>query len=173
MKSKFKYIIMFLSVLVFRLMPFRAPNLEPIMAVIMPFGKVYGGVMSFIFGTLSIVVYDSITSGVGVWTLVTAIAYGLVGYGAFWYFKNRSGWKSYASYAIVMTIIYDVVTGLTIGPIFFGQSLWISFIGQIPFTMIHLLGNVSFAIVLSPMIEKWLVKESVSVVSLKKVVLVS
>ena len=49
----------------------------------------------------------------------------------------------------------------------------VSLAGQIPFTVLHLLGNVSFAIVLSPAIEKWLVKEDRKVVSLKKVVLIS
>lgn len=172
-KNWLKYIIMFISVLIFRLFPFRAPNVEPIMAVIMPFGKVYGGLMSFIFGALSIVVYDSITSGIGVWTVVTALAYGLVGIGAQKYFKNKSGWKSYASYAIIATIAYDVITGLTLGPLFFGQSFMTAFVGQIPFTALHLLGNVSFAIVLSPAIERWLVKENKKVVGIEKVVLIS
>jgi hypothetical protein len=164
MKNRIKYIIAFLSVLAFRLIPFRAPNVEPIMAVIMPFGKVYGGLMSFAFGALSIVIYDSVTSGFGIWTLVTALAYGLLGLGAQYYFKNRSGWKSYASYAVIATIIYDAVTGLTIGPLFFHQSFMISLVGQIPFTLLHLLGNVSFAIILSPAIEMWAKKESRSFV---------
>jgi hypothetical protein len=171
-KNWLKYIIVFLSVLLFRLIPFRAPNVEPIMSVIMPMGKIYGGMMSFIFGVVSIVVYDSVTSGLGIWTLITAIAYGLVGYLSFLYFKNRSGWKNYALFAVIMTIFYDAITGLTIGPLFFHQSFMLSLIGQIPFTALHLLGNVSFAIVLSPAIEKWLVKESKSVV-VEKVVLVS
>jgi len=172
-KNWLKYTIMFISVLIFRLVPFRAPNLEPIMAVIMPLGKVYGDIMSFIFGVLSIIIYDSVTSGIGVWTLITAVAYGLVGYGAFWYFKNRSGWKNYALYAIIATIIYDAVTGLTLGPLFFEQSFMLALVGQIPFTAIHLLGNVSFAIVLSPLIERFLVKESKKVVIVEKTVLVS
>jgi len=173
MRNGIKYVIAFLVVLVIRLMPFRAPNVEPIMAVIMPFGKVYGGIMAFIFGFLSIVLFDSVTSGIGIWTLVTALAYGFVGLGAYFYFKNRSGWKSYASYAIIATILYDVLTGLTIGPLFFHQSFMVSLVGQVPFTAMHLLGNVSFAIVLSPVIEKWIVKEKRKVVSLEKVVLVS
>ena len=174
MKKKWlKTTIMFISILIFRLIPFRAPNVEPIMAVIMPFSKVYGALMSFIFGILSIVVYDSVTSGFGVWTVLTALAYGLVGVGAYWYFKNKSGWKNYALYAILATIIYDALTGLTLGPLFFGQTFTTAFLGQIPFTIIHLLGNVSFAIVLSPAIEKWLVKEKRSVVSVKKAVLIS
>ncbi len=147
-------------VLIIRLIPFRAPNLEPVMAVQMPMGKRFGAVASFAFGVLSIAIYDAITSGWGIWTLVTALLYGLVGLGAYLYFKNRSGWKSYASYAIIATIVYDALTGLTIGPLFFHQTFLVSLVGQIPFTLLHLLGNVSFAIVLSPVIEKWMAKES-------------
>jgi energy-coupling factor transport system substrate-specific component len=154
-KNWFKYILAFASVFALRMMPFRAPNVEPIMTVIMPFSKVYGGIMSFVFGALSIVLYDSFTSGLGIWTLVTATVYGVIGYGAQSFFKNRSGWKSYATYAAMATIFYDAITGLTIGPLFFHQSFMISLVGQIPFTILHLLGNVSFAIVLSPVIEMW------------------
>ncbi|MBK5215472.1 MAG: hypothetical protein JJE53_01545 [Candidatus Pacebacteria bacterium] len=172
MKNWTKYILAFVSVIAFRLMPFRAPNVEPIMAVIMPFGKVYGGLMSFVFGFFSIVLFDSITSGVGIWTLITGLSYGFLGLGAQYYFKNRSGWKSYASYAVVATILYDAVTGLTVGPLFFHQSFMVSLVGQIPFTALHLLGSVSFAIVLSPVIEKW-AAVSEKKVAVKKVVLVS
>jgi uncharacterized membrane protein len=168
-KNWIKSTIVFVGVLLVRLMPFRAPNVEPIMAVIMPIGKIYGGFISFMFGFFSIFLFDSITSGIGIWTLVTAFAYGFLGLGAQYYFKNRSGWKNYALYAVVATILYDAVTGLTIGPLFFHQSFMVSLIGQIPFTVLHLLGNVSFAIVLSPVIERWLVKENVKVVNMEKV----
>jgi uncharacterized membrane protein len=172
MKNWVKYTIAFLGVLLIRLIPFRTPNIEPIMAVIMPFGKAFGGTMAFIFGFLSIALFDSITSGFGIWTLVTALAYGFLGLGSWYFFKNRPGWKNYALYAVIATIFYDAITGLTIGPLFFHQSFTVSLVGQIPFTFLHLLGNVSFAIVLSPVIEKWLVKEEKKVVSLERVVLV-
>jgi len=157
-----KYTIAFVSVFALRMIPFRAPNIEPIMAVLMPFGKVYGGVMAFVFGTLSIVLYDGVTSGIGIWTVVTALAYGIIGFGAQSFFKNRSGWKSYATYAVIATIFYDAITGLTIGPLFFHQSFMVSLVGQIPFTLLHLLGNVLFAIILSPVIETWAVKNKKS-----------
>lgn len=173
MKSWIKYTIIFVSVMAFRLMPFRAPNVEPIMATIMPLGKVYGSIMSFVFGFLSIVLYDSITSGFGIWTLITALAYGALGVGATYFFKNRSGWKNYALYAVIATIFYDVITGLTIGPLFFHQSFMMSLAGQIPFTILHLIGNVSLAIVLSGVIERWIAKSEVAVVSAEKFVLVS
>jgi energy-coupling factor transport system substrate-specific component len=173
MKNWIKYIITFLAVIAFRLIPFRAPNIEPIMTILMPFSKAYGGLMAFAFGFLSIVLFDSITSGIGIWTLVTAMLYGLLGLGAQYYFKNRSGWKSYASYAVIATIIYDAITGLTIGPLFFHQSFMVSLIGQIPFTILHLLGNVSFAIVLSPAIERWVIKEEKKVIVVKSMSFVS
>lgn len=163
MKKQFKYTVIFLSAFALRLIPFRAPNIEPLMASIMPISKKFTKFTTFFFGFASIFVYDLVTSGVGVWTVFTAIAYGMLGVGASYYFKNRSGWKSYASYAIVGTIVYDLVTGLTIGPIFFNQSLLVSFIGQIPFTLMHLLGNVSFAILVSPVLEKWIIKSEETV----------
>jgi len=172
-KNWTKYIIAFLAVFAVRLIPFRAPNIEPIMAVVMPFSKVYKGLFAFLFGSLSIILYDLVTSGLGIWTLVTAIAYGLVGYSAAFYFKNRSGRKNYVIYAIIATIAYDAITGLTLGPLFFGMSFMVALIGQIPFTALHLLGNVSFAIVLSPAIEKWATEKQVSIVKLKKPALIN
>jgi len=159
MTKSAKYTIAFIAVLLMRLLPFRAPNIEPIMAVSMPFGKAYGPLLSFLFGAGSIVIYDSITAGIVVWTLITALAYGMVGVGASIFFKNRKGRTNYVKYAIVATILYDAVTGLTLGPLFFGQPFMGALIGQIPFTALHLLGNVAFAIVLSPVIEMWLAKE--------------
>ncbi len=159
-KNWFKYTYAFIAVLLVRLVPFRAPNIEPPMAAQMPFGRVYGPTFAFLFGAASITLYDAMTSGLGVWTLVTAVAYGLVGLGAGVFFKNRTGRKNYVLYAVIATISYDAVTGLSVGPLFFGQSLANAFIGQIPFTALHLLGNVAFAIVLSPVIETWAAKQS-------------
>ena len=168
-KNPVKYITLFIVALIVRLLPFRAPNLEPIMAIQMPFAKVYGGLYAFMFGFMSIAVYDALTSGIGIWTWIAAFAYGFVGLGARIYLKNRSSWKNYAIYALIGTIFFDALTGLTLGPIFFGQTFAVALLGQIPFTIIHLLSNISFAIVLSPMIAKWIEKsESVSVSIPKK-----
>lgn len=167
-KSWLKSLIIFLGILLVRFIPFRAPNVEPIMASIMPFGKRYGAFFAFSFAFLSILVFDILTSGIGLWTVITALAYGLIGYGAKFYFKNRSGRKNYAIYAVIATIFYDAVTGLTIGPIFFGQPFMVSLVGQIPFTALHLIGNVLFAIVLSPVIEKWIFVREVSSIVIQK-----
>ena len=172
-KNWLKYIIAFVSVFLVRLIPFRAPNIEPIMAVAMPFSKAYNGLFTFIFGASSIILFDLVTSGFGMWTAITALAYGLIGYGASFFFRNRSGWKNYALYAIFATILYDAVTGLTMGPLFFGMPFMVALVGQIPFTVLHLLGNVSFAIVLSPVIERWVLASEKKVATVSSIVKVS
>jgi len=170
MKKEIKYTILFVGALFLRLIPipFRAPNIEPIMAIQMPIAKKYGALGAFFFGFASIVIYDSLTSGLGIWTFITAVAYGFVGLGARRFFKAKSSRGRYVSFAIMATIAYDALTGLTLGPLFFGQTFVGALMGQIPFTALHLLGNVSFAFLLSPVIEKWIIKtESKKVLLLK------
>ncbi len=140
--------------LLFRFLPFRPPNVELILASAMPMAKVHGKTAGFLFGALSILVFDLLTGTLGSWSLITAPAYGLVGLFAGWFLKNRSGRKQFVYFAIVGTLVYDALTGLTVGPLFFGQSFTLAFLGQIPFTLMHLLGNTSFAFLLSPFIER-------------------
>ena len=149
----------FMICLIVRLIPVRAPNVEPILAVQMPFAKRYGPFLAFLFGFASILLYDIITSRVGIWTLITALAYGALGIASSLYFKHRSGTrKQFVTFAIGATILYDAITGLTIGPLFFHQSFVASFVGQIPFTALHLLGNILFALLLSPAINRYLMR---------------
>lgn len=155
----FKYIVGFIICLLIRLIPFRPPNIEPILATQMPFSKSYGGFAGFSFAFLSIILYDIITNKIGMWTLITAIVYGLLGFWASIYFKNKNNKPlNYAKFAIIGTITFDIITGLSIGPLFFHQSFTQALIGQIPFTILHLIGNISFAIVLSPLIYRLIIK---------------
>ena len=154
-----KFALGWVAVFLFRLIPFRPPNVEPMLATIMPFSKRYGIVGSFLFGFLGIVLFDAVTSGWGIWTLVTALAYGLLGIGARFFFKDRdASVKNFLGFGIVGTIFYDAVTGLTIGPIFEGQSFMVALMGQIPFTLMHLLGTIVFAALLSPALYRWVVQ---------------
>ena len=154
-----KFIICWIVVFLFRLIPFRPPNFEPMLATIMPFSKRFGLLGSFLFGFLGIVLFDAVTSGWGIWTAVTAVAYGILGIGSQLYFRNReASVRNFLSFGIVGTIFYDAVTGLTIGPIFQGQSFMLALTGQIPFTMMHLLGTIVFATLLSPALYRWVVQ---------------
>ena len=170
-KNWFKYIFVFTICLLIRLIPFRPPNIEPILATQMPFSKSYGGVAGFLFAFLSIILYDILTGKVGMWTLITASIYGILGFLASRYFKNKenSSWN-YVKFAIFGTLFFDIITGLSIGPLLFNQSFMIALVGQIPFTIMHLIGNTGFAIIISPMIYKYVIEneklESVSIIKI-------
>lgn len=155
-----KFLIIFLATFLVRLLPFRAPNLEPILAIQMPFARIFGGVASFAFAFFSIVIHDSFTAGLGVWTIVSATVYGAMGLWAVQYFKNKKNSSlEYAKFAIMSTLVFDAVTGLSVGPLAFGQSFSSAFFGQIPFTLLHLAGNVSFAFILSPAIYNFIINK--------------
>ncbi|MFI5205636.1 MAG: hypothetical protein ACHQVK_01730 [Candidatus Paceibacterales bacterium] len=159
-KNRFKLILSLALCLLVRLIPFRPPNIEPILAVQMPFSKSLGAYAGFIFGFLSILLYDLVTHMFGVWTFITATTYGVLGVFAFFYFRKKESdrWR-YARFAVIGTLFFDAVTGLTIGPIFFHQTFLSSLSGQIPFTLWHLLGNVSFSLILSPAIYNFITKK--------------
>ncbi len=166
MKNKFKIFIVFVGCLLFRLIPLRAPNVEPIMASVMPLSRKYGAFLGFAFGFLSIFLYDLLTH-FGAWTWTTGISYGFIGMASFFYFKKfKTSVFNFAVFAFFATIIYDLITGVLFAPMF-DQTIWNAFILQIPFTALHLAGNIGFAVTLSPLLDKWLA--SSEFFSLKKV----
>lgn len=154
-----KYIIGWAVVFIFRLIPFRPPNVEPVMATLMPFSKKYGAIVGFAFAFLSIFLFDLVTSGIGMWTWITACAYGALGLWAYYYLRNKKGTaKDFVTFSIFGTLIYDAITGLSIGPLLFGQSFMEALIGQVPFTVWHLAGNIAFAAIISPAFYRWIVQ---------------
>jgi len=170
-KNYFKFTLKFFLALVLcllvRLIPFRAPNVEPILATTMPMSRAYGALVGFSFALLSILLYDILTHTLGVQTFFTAGAYGILGLWSASYFSAKGGSASggnnnkwgYVRFAIIGTLFFDAVTGLLIGPLFFHQSFLSTLIGQIPFTALHLLGNTIFAFILSPAIYDFLIKK--------------
>jgi len=156
-----KIFLGFLITFGYRLIPVRLPNVEPILTTSMPFAKYFGPLTGFTFPFLSIFLYDLVTSGVGQWTWITALTYALLGLGASFYFaKRESNRANYTVYAIISTLIYDGITGLTIGPLLFGQSFTQALIGQLPFTAYHLTSNIIFALTLSPLIYNWVLSNN-------------
>lgn len=153
-----KFILGWTAVFLFRLIPFRPPNFEPMLATVMPFSKRFGLLGSFLFGFLGIVLFDAVTSGWGNWTWVTAVCYGLLGVGAHLFFKNReASVKNFLIFGVPGTFLYDAVT-MMIGPMFNHQPLAAALVGQIPFTLMHLLGTVVFATLLSPVLYRWVIQ---------------
>lgn len=166
MQNKFKILTIFVGCLLLRLMPFRAPNVEPIMASIMPLGRQFGPVAGFSFGLVSVIVYDSLTH-FGPWTFITGIVYGLIGLVSFYYFRKfKTSIFNFAFFAFFATIFFDLTTGVLFAP-FFGQNIYSAFLMQIPFTILHLAGNIGFALTLSPLINKWLLSEKFFILKTK------
>lgn len=164
-----KFVIGWGAVFLFRLIPFRLPNVEPMLATLMPFSKRFGPLGSFLFGFLGIVLYDAVTSGWGIWTLVTALSYGALGPAAHFYFlKREASVGNFLRFGIVGTLAYDAATGLTIGPLFTGQPFLVALMGQIPFTLLHLAGTVVFATFLSPALYRWVVQNEAFEISFLK-----
>lgn len=159
-KNYWKLSLIFVLALLFRLLPFRAPNVEPILATVMPASRVFGGLVGFFFGALSILFYDLLTGTLGVQTFFTAGAFGLLGWWSDIFFKrNKSEKWGYLRFAIIGTLFFDAFTGLTVGPLVFHQPFLGALIGQIPFTLLHLTGNIIFALLLSPVVYTFLEKE--------------
>lgn len=162
-----KLVIGWVAVFLIRLLPFRPANFEPMLATMMPFATRFGYFASFLFGFFGIVLFDAVTSGIGIWTLVTAAAYGALGIGAHLYFRTREATtRNFLTFGVTGTVLYDIITGLTTGPIFFNQPFMVALIGQIPFTLMHVLGTVIFTLALSPVLYRWVVKNDKLEVSL-------
>lgn len=158
MANKFKIFTVFVGCLLFRLLPLRAPNVEPIMASVMPLGRKFGALTGFLFSFLSIIIYDLLTH-FGTWTWTVSITYGLIGMVSFFYFKKfKSSAFNFAVFAFFATIVFDLITGVLFAPMF-GQNMLNALMMQIPFTALHLAGNIGFALTLSPLLNKWLASE--------------
>jgi len=109
------------------------PNVEPIMATMMPFSKKWGWISGFVFVVLAMVTFDIITRTLSVWSLLTIGMYALIAVGAGFYFKNKkSSVLNYVGFSIVGTLLYDAVTGIGYGVFLFKQSLVTTLMAQIP-----------------------------------------
>ncbi|MBI4120731.1 MAG: hypothetical protein HY457_00540 [Parcubacteria group bacterium] len=148
-----KYLAGFFATLVFRLITplIGLSNISPLMATQLAGGKAYGPWVAGLYGALSIVILDLTVGQVGSWTLITALTYGAVGIGGAYFLKNRmASATNFVIASIVGTLFFDVVTGVLMGPLMYGQPWMEAITGQIPFTLRHLAGNVFFAITLAP-----------------------
>lgn len=152
-----KYTIGLLTVIALRLLP-HPPNVEPIMSTMMPFSKKWGWLSGMIFCLLAIFSFDILTGTLGIWSLVTAGTYALLGISAGLYFKNKENKiRHYVGFSIIATLIYDAITGIGIGMLLFHQPFMTTFTGQIPFTLYHLGGNIVLSILVSPLLYKWVI----------------
>ena len=148
-----KYAAGFVGTLVFRLLsPFLGLwNVSPLMATELAGSKAYGPWVGGLYGALSIALLDIIVGKTGLWTIITALTYGAVGVWGAFFFRSRAGtaWN-FVLASVIGTLFFDLVTGVFMGPLLYGQPWVEAIVGQIPFTLRHLAGNMFFAGVLAP-----------------------
>lgn len=150
-----------------RLLPFRPLQTSLILAMQMPMSRQWGCSVGFVFGFINMVSFDLITGHVGWWTLTTAISYGALAYLTRICINTTSATR-YLYAALVATLGYDILTGIILGPWLFGQSLFVTCMGQIPFTIMHLIANATFSSLLGTYLETVMQKEVVVSPSLRK-----
>lgn len=135
------------------------PNNDPIMSMALPFSRRSSALTSFAFPFMTMASFDFVTGYVGPWTAVTAITYGTIGL-AFHYFlkgKKDVGMKAYLGCGIVGVLFFDLVTGVMATPLLYGGTFEESFIGQIPFTLMHLATTVAFILIITPVLDRQVV----------------
>ncbi len=124
------------------------PNIEPLYASSVFVGLHQNYWHTFLFTAASIVIFDFFTAGFGPWTVVTAFLYGLLGLAMVKFSKHNSTVVSkntrllnLLSVTVLGTLAYDFLTGCLLGPLMFNQNFFEAVVGQIPFSVVHVLGN--------------------------------
>jgi hypothetical protein len=134
------------------------PNNDPIMAVTLPYAK-RGRVAAFVFPVLAMVLFDLLSRRVGIWTLVTAGTYGLLGLGFSSLYSSRAargrvvGRGTFFLSGIAGVLIFDFVTGPVMSSALFQMTFAQAFVGQVPFTLKHLVSVSLYTIVVSPLLD--------------------
>lgn len=138
------------------------PNNDPIMAITLPFSKQKKLHQSVLFPLLTMISFDIITNSLGVWTIVTSLTYALLGLFFYFYFSKlkKESIFSYLKAGSIGVIIFDFITGVLAMPFMFGMTFEQAFIGQIPFTIMHLITVGFYVIIVTPLIDKHVVKNS-------------
>lgn len=158
-----KFSIALALCLLYRLNPYRMPNMTPILALGLPFGKL-NKTASFLFCALSILIYDLITApayfDIGE-TIVKMSCYGITGLIGAAVLEKRSPatyWKSvflYGGISIAGIIFFDAACVILMA-IRHPESFALILLGQIEYTGYHLL-SVLF-VPFAPLVQRWIVE---------------
>lgn len=132
---------------------FALPNIEPLYACAALVSRTASYASSFFFGFMNIALFDIVTGAFGWWTLVTGSLYGLIGIAFIAMYKRNNITSSMfhirflmIQFTIVATLMYDIITGCLLGPLLYQQPFIEAVIGQIPFSINHVLGNSLFVL---------------------------
>lgn len=142
----------------YRLLRF-IPNNDPIMGCMLPFCREGKWWNSALFAFLTMVSFDIVTAKVGIWTLVTAGTYAAIGILFYWYYRGKAkiGIKTYLGSGIAGVLLFDFITGPIMSSWMFGMTFMEALVGQIPFTILHLISVSAFVLILTPLLDRHLI----------------
>lgn len=149
-----KYFLSILFCNAFRLLRF-IPNNDPIMGCMLPFARQHKWWNAALFSFITMVSFDLITGMTGIWTLVTASTYGALGilFHQIYKKKKKINLKTYLGSGIIGVLIFDFITGPIMSSWMFQMPFEVAFIGQIPFTLLHLASVSAFVLILTPLLD--------------------
>jgi len=127
------------------------PNIEMLMPFVLAAGLAGGPLYGLALGGCVRGLYDVYQGWAGPWTLLTAPSYAVVGLvvgfaGLRWKVRSRTGMMALAGAA---TLVYDVLTMALFG-LWMGMPLQVLVVGQVPFSIMHVAGNMLFCFLLAP-----------------------
>ena len=123
------------------------PSAEPITFFAMLAGWLFGSKKGFAVGASSLFLSNYVVmGGQGPWTVFQVAGFGLAGFLGGFLRKNASK-TEVVIYVVVATIIFEFIMN-TSSIFFVGFNLPAAFIMSIPFGIVHLVSNVSFALLL-------------------------
>jgi uncharacterized membrane protein len=130
-------------------------GLEAVMSFTLSGALVFGPFYGFLIGAGIMGLADLMVGLVGLWTLYTAFAYGLVGFlaGLAGRFKKEFSRIELAGMAFILTIIFDAIamTGFALQ---FHIPMSVAIMNQIPVTLLHTVGNTLLAFIFVPAMIK-------------------
>jgi len=150
-----KYALSILFCNAYRLLRF-IPNNDPIMGCMLPFSKQGKWWQGALFAFLTMASFDLITMKAGVWTIVTAGTYAALGLMFYFAYKKikQVKLKHYLASGVIGVLIFDFITGPIMSSWLFKISFEAAFIGQIPFTVMHLLTATGFILIITPLLDR-------------------
>lgn len=117
----------------------------------------FRGRFAFLAGAVAYSLVDIVpallgTQGtVGLWTLTGAITWGIVGL-LFSMQKPNGSPFTFAKLGLGGTLLFDALTGVILSPLIWGMPWGDALVGQIPFTIKHLMGIAAVSLIFAPLL---------------------
>ncbi|OGB84116.1 hypothetical protein A3F66_02880 [candidate division TM6 bacterium RIFCSPHIGHO2_12_FULL_32_22] len=115
--------------------------LDPIYALLFIWPRNLAKKYLIIWVFFNFFIFDYVSNQIGMWTIFCPMAYIFVAICFYKFFKKPNLYS-----VILSTVIIDFVTA-SLGPVFFSQFWSEMLVGQIPFTMSHLMSNAAVYLV--------------------------